>query len=155
MRATTLGVLLFATGCATVSVPPLRSEFGDVPMMDGLSYQADQSVIIETRNVRTARLVYRGRMEAGSAVVEMQKGLEANGWIDAFGNAGTQAAGLWQVRHEPIMSKQLHNGRAAHAGLLAADLARIGFTGPSAILEGPQGFFAAMCPGADPHEIVR
>jgi 2-methylcitrate dehydratase PrpD len=82
-------------------------------------------------------------------------GLEAKGWIDAFGNAGTQAAGLWQVRHEPIMSKQLHNGRAAHAGLLAADLARIGFTGPSAILEGPQGFFAAMCPGADPHDIVR
>ncbi len=82
-------------------------------------------------------------------------GLEAKGWIDALGNAGTQAAGLWQVRHEPIMSKQLHNGRAAHAGLLAADLARIGFTGPSAILEGPQGFFAAMCPGADPHEILR
>jgi 2-methylcitrate dehydratase PrpD len=82
-------------------------------------------------------------------------GLEARGWIDAFGNAGTQAAGLWQVRHEPIMSKQLHNGRAAHAGLLAADLARIGFTGPTAILEGPQGFFAAMCPGADPHDIVR
>src|SRR5262245_13327491 len=81
LRATTLGVLLLAAGCATTnSVPPLRSEFGDVPLLEGLAYQPNESVIIETRNVRTARLVYRGRMEAGSAVVEMQKGLEANGW---------------------------------------------------------------------------
>ncbi len=82
-------------------------------------------------------------------------GLPAMRWVDAFGNAGTQAAGLWQVRHEAVMSKQLHNGRAAHAGLLAADLARAGFTGPASILEGSQGFFAAMCPGADPREVVR
>jgi 2-methylcitrate dehydratase PrpD len=82
-------------------------------------------------------------------------GLAARQWVDAFGNAGTQAAGLWQVRHEPVMSKQLHNGRAAHAGLLAADLARAGFTGPASILEGPQGFFAAMCRGADPRGVVR
>jgi 2-methylcitrate dehydratase PrpD len=81
--------------------------------------------------------------------------LPSRRWLDAFGNAGTQAAGLWQVRHEPVMSKQLHNGRAAHGGLLAADLARAGFTGPASILEGPQGFFAAMCPGADPHAVVR
>jgi len=81
--------------------------------------------------------------------------LPSRRWVDAFGNAGTQAAGLWQVRHEPVMSKQLHNGRAAHGGLLAADLARAGFTGPASILEGPQGFFAAMCPGADPHAVVR
>jgi 2-methylcitrate dehydratase PrpD len=81
--------------------------------------------------------------------------LPAQRGVDAFGNAGTQAAGLWQVRHEPVMSKQLHNGRAAHGGLLAADLARAGFTGPASILEGPQGFFAAMCPGADPHAVVR
>ena len=81
--------------------------------------------------------------------------LSARQWVDAFGNAGTQSAGLWQVRHEPVMSKQLHNARAAHAGLLAADLACAGFTGPAAILEGPQGFFAAMCPGADPRDVVR
>ena len=69
--------------------------------------------------------------------------------VDALGNAGTQAAGLWQVRLEPGMGKQLHNGRAAHAGVLAADLARCGFTGASKILEGPLGFFAAMCPDGD------
>jgi 2-methylcitrate dehydratase PrpD len=66
--------------------------------------------------------------------------------VDALGNAGTQASGLWQVRLEPVMGKQLHNGRAAHAGVLAADLARDGFTGAQSILEGPLGFFNAMCP---------
>lgn len=92
-----------------------------------------------------------GSAAAGGSLL----GLDAKAWVDAFGNAGTQAAGLWQVRHEPVMSKQLHNGRAAHAGVLAADLARLGFTGPAAILEGPQGFFAAMCPGADVRDVVR
>ena len=80
LRTTTLGVLLLATGCATMSVPPLRSEFGDVPLLEGLSYQPDGSIVIETKSVRAARLLYRGRIEPGSAVVEMQKGLEANGW---------------------------------------------------------------------------
>lgn len=92
-----------------------------------------------------------GAAAAGASLL----GLDAARWIHAFGNAGTQAAGLWQVRHEPVMSKQLHNARAAHAGALAADLARLGFTGPASILEGPQGFFAAMCPGADPRDAVR
>jgi hypothetical protein len=79
-RTAILGVLLLAAGCATTSMPPLRSEFGDVPMLEGLTYQADESVVIETKSVRAARLLYRGRMEPGSVVVEMQKSLEANGW---------------------------------------------------------------------------
>jgi len=73
--------------------------------------------------------------------------LEQSVW--ALGNAGTQAAGLWQVRLEPVMSKQLHTGHAAWAGMTAASLAAAGFTGPARILEGERGFFAAMCEGAD------
>lgn len=67
----------------------------------------------------------------------------------ALGNAGTQAAGLWQVRLEPVMSKQLHTAHASWAGMTAATLAFAGFTGPQFILEGERGFFAAMCPGAN------
>ena len=59
-----------------------------------------------------------------------------------------QAAGLWQVRLEPVMGKQLHTGHAAWAGLSAATLAQAGFTGPRHILEGPHGFYAAMCADA-------
>ncbi len=72
----------------------------------------------------------------------------------ALGNAGTQAAGLWQVRLEPVMSKQLHTGHAAWAGLVAALLARSGFTGPRFILEGEKGFFRAMCDGAMPERVL-
>jgi 2-methylcitrate dehydratase PrpD len=42
------------------------------------------------------------------------------------------------------MSKHLHPGKAAFNGVLAADLAREGFTGATRILEGDRGFFRAM-----------
>jgi len=67
----------------------------------------------------------------------------------ALGNAGTQSAGLWEFMNSGGMSKHLHAGRAAEAGVLAADLARSGFTGPARILEGKQGMFRATCPDAD------
>lgn len=73
----------------------------------------------------------------------------------ALALAVSQAAGLWQTRHEPAsMGKQLHCSVAARAGLDAARLAAAGFKGPLSILEGPQGFFAAMCPGANPAAIM-
>jgi hypothetical protein len=52
------------------------------------------------------------------------------------------------------MSKHLHAGHAAQAGLRAALLAREGFTGPAAILEGEQGFFAGLCPDARPERVL-
>lgn len=81
--------------------------------------------------------------------------LDARATAHALGLAGTQASGFWQTRHESAsMAKQLHTARAAHAGLSAAMLASAGMTGPLQILEGPQGFFAATCPGADPAAVL-
>ena len=81
--------------------------------------------------------------------------LDGSDVVSALGLAGTQAAGLWQTRHEPdSMAKQLHAGHAAHAGVLAAILSKQGFQGPRSILEGEQGFFAAMCPGANPEDVL-
>src|SRR5688572_16044403 len=71
-------------------------------------------------------------------------GLNAAEMRDAFGSAGTQAAGLWEFNADGAMSKHLHPGKAAFNGVLAADLARAGFTGASRILEGERGFFRAM-----------
>lgn len=73
----------------------------------------------------------------------------------ALGNAGTMAFGLWQFIQEGAMSKHVHTGRAAANGVLAAELARYDFTGARRILEGPQGFFAAMCPDGDPSVVTR
>lgn len=75
--------------------------------------------------------------------------------VHALGNAGTQSSGLWQFLEAGTMTKHLHAGRAAEAGLLAADLARFGFTGPPTILEGAKGWFAATCPDADPGAVTR
>jgi len=68
--------------------------------------------------------------------------------------AGTQASGPWQVRHGPNDGKQLHAARAAHAGWLAATLAAAGAAGPRAMLEGEQGFFAALCPDPVPEMLL-
>lgn len=80
--------------------------------------------------------------------------LDARRMADALGSAGTQAAGLWQCRIEDTMSKQLHNGRAAQAGLQSAQLAAHGFTGAHQILEGPLGFFKGMCPDAQTDRLL-
>ncbi|MHA1598960.1 MAG: MmgE/PrpD family protein [Alphaproteobacteria bacterium] len=81
-------------------------------------------------------------------------GLDEEASVQALGNAGTQSAGLWEFLDTGAMSKHLHAGRAAEAGVVAAQLATLGFTGPPAILEGPRGFFAAACPDADPTALL-
>jgi 2-methylcitrate dehydratase PrpD len=52
------------------------------------------------------------------------------------------------------MSKHLHPGKAAFNGILAADLARDGFTGATRILEGDRGFFRATAESYDATRIT-
>ncbi|MDP9180504.1 MAG: MmgE/PrpD family protein [Chloroflexota bacterium] len=73
-------------------------------------------------------------------------GLDRVEWCHAIGLAGTQAAGL--KSGFGTMAKPLHAGRAASNGLLAALLARGGFTGNPAIIETAQGFAATHAGGA-------
>jgi 2-methylcitrate dehydratase PrpD len=82
-------------------------------------------------------------------------GLDAAQMLDALGSAGTQAAGLWEFNADGAMSKHLHPGKAAFNGILAADLARIGFTGATRILEGERGFFRAMSAAYDESRITQ
>lgn len=71
-------------------------------------------------------------------------GLTQEEMVHALGTAGTQAAGLWEFINDGAMSKHLHPGKAAQNGVLAAMLARKGFTAAKKILEGERGFFKAM-----------
>lgn len=75
--------------------------------------------------------------------------------VHALGNAGTQAAGLWEFIEDGAMSKHLHSGKAGMNGLLAALLARKGFTGALRILEGDRGFFRATAAEYDAGKVVR
>jgi len=69
-------------------------------------------------------------------------GLNKEQMVNAFGLAGTQAAGLDEWLYTGDMSKRLHAGKAAMNGLLAALLAREGYTGPSSIFNGKYGLLA-------------
>lgn len=80
--------------------------------------------------------------------------LSEDAWVWAFGNAGTQAAGLWEFRSDGTMSKHLHPGHAATAGVRSALLAGRGFTGPERILEGERGLFRALCADPSPERVV-
>ena len=80
--------------------------------------------------------------------------LSSKQMLDALGTAGTQASGLWEFNADGAMSKHLHPGKAAFNGVLAADLACIGFTGASRILEGERGFFRATSTSHDASRIT-
>lgn len=79
---------------------------------------------------------------------------EQTAW--ALGLAGTQGAGLWAFNADGTMSKRLHAGKAAHSGVLAAELAALGFTGPTQIYEYQDGgVLKAFSDASDPAPLTR
>lgn len=74
---------------------------------------------------------------------------------NALGNAGTQAAGLWEFLEDGAMSKYLHTGKAAMNGVLSSLLAKRGYTGAIKIFEGKRGFVKAYSKEVNPGEKFR
>jgi 2-methylcitrate dehydratase PrpD len=89
-----------------------------------------------------------GSFGAAAAAASLLK-LSPAQTVWALANAGSRTGGLWQMRHEPCETKSLHNVIAAQTGVQAALLAQQGVRGPSTLLEGVQGLFAAMSEHAD------
>ena len=78
LSATVAASLLLA---ACASTPrQVSTDFEDIPVPKGLAYQADDSTIVETPNVKAVRQVYRGRLEPESLATAIRSTLEANGW---------------------------------------------------------------------------
>ncbi|HUG25435.1 MmgE/PrpD family protein [Piscinibacter sp.] len=75
--------------------------------------------------------------------------LDESAFAHALATAATFAAGLQQAFRLDAMGKPLHAGRAAEAGLLAAQLARRGLTGSLDVLDGEAGFGRAMSNAPD------
>jgi 2-methylcitrate dehydratase PrpD len=92
---------------------------------------------------------------AAAAAVSHLLGADEEVMLHALGSAGTQAAGLWEFLRDAADSKQLHTAKAASDGLLAAYVARDGFTGATRILEGEQGMAAGMSSDAEPERLVE
>jgi 2-methylcitrate dehydratase PrpD len=70
-------------------------------------------------------------------------GLSVDEIADSLGNAGSQAAGLWQFIEEGAMTKLMHTAKIGFNGLLSSQLAQIGLTGAHKIFEGEKGFLKA------------
>jgi 2-methylcitrate dehydratase PrpD len=88
----------------------------------------------------TATVGHFGAAVAASVAL----GLDAGRIAHAMANAATFAAGLRHAFSADGMSKPLHAGRAAEAGVLAALAAREGVTGIMDMLEGERGFGVSM-----------
>jgi 2-methylcitrate dehydratase PrpD len=78
-------------------------------------------------------------------------GLNREQLMRALGLAATMAGGLRE--NFGTMTKPFHSGRAAEAGVVAAELALAGFTSAPNILEAHRGFFLAMGGQHDPGQI--
>jgi 2-methylcitrate dehydratase PrpD len=75
--------------------------------------------------------------------------LDAEQMLNALGIVGSKAAGSMEFLTNGAWTKRLHPGWAAHSGIIAALLARRGFTGPATIVEGKFGFLHAYSDSSD------
>jgi 2-methylcitrate dehydratase PrpD len=89
-----------------------------------------------------------GSFGAAAAAASLY-GLDAMRFAHALATVATFAAGLQQAFRMDSMSKPLHAGHAAEAGVLAALAAREGVTGSLDVIEGESGFGRAMSDGPD------
>jgi 2-methylcitrate dehydratase PrpD len=80
-----------------------------------------------------------------AAAAGMLSGLTAAQLSSAIGIACSMSSGIIEANRTGGTVKRVHCGWAAHAGVVAADLARHGLTGPPTALEGRFGLLQAFC----------
>ena len=83
-----------------------------------------------------------GPFGAAAVAAGVLLGLDAAQMTIAVGIAGSLAGGLMEFARSGTgaMVKRLHLGRASESGVMAANLAADGFTGPRSVIEGEAGF---------------
>jgi 2-methylcitrate dehydratase PrpD len=80
--------------------------------------------------------------------------LDAEALTLALGIAGTQAAGSLEYLGDGAWTKRLNPGWAGHAGIVAARLAKNGFTGPATVLEGRYGLLRGYTDEPRPERLL-
>ena len=84
-----------------------------------------------------------GAIGAAAACANLRR-LSPEQTTAAIALSASQAGGI--MANFGTMTKPFHAGRAAHAGLVSARLAELGFTAAADALEHPQGFLSAVSP---------
>jgi 2-methylcitrate dehydratase PrpD len=109
--------------------------------MAGYDEEANNSVFFDRGQHATAICGTVGAAVAAG----MLRGLSADELTSAIGIACSMGSGVIEANRTGGTIKRVHCGWAAHAGVVAADLARHGLTGPPTVLEGRFGFLQAFC----------
>lgn len=80
-----------------------------------------------------------------AAAAAVAYGLSTEQTAHAMAIACSMGAGLLEANRAGGSVKRMHCGWAAHSGIVAAQSAAAGLTGPPTVLEGRFGFFQAYC----------
>ncbi|MCF8110115.1 MAG: MmgE/PrpD family protein [Desulfobacteraceae bacterium] len=96
----------------------------------------------------TGTVASLGAAAAGAKVL----GLDTKKTAWAIGISGSLAGGIFEFLREGSMNKLLHAGNAASNGITAAFMANDGFTGPTTVIEGEEGFCRAF---SDEYDISK
>ncbi|MBN9472445.1 MAG: MmgE/PrpD family protein [Burkholderiales bacterium] len=91
-----------------------------------------------------------------AAAASVILGLDAERTAWALGLAGTQSGGLYAFSVDGTDSKRFHPGRAAHAGIMSAEMAELGLTGPASLYEAEDGgWLRAFSDRPEPEQLTQ
>ncbi|WP_459617424.1 MmgE/PrpD family protein [Bordetella sp. 2513F-2] len=96
-----------------------------------------------------------GSFGAAAATTALAAPGDAQAMYHALATAASFAAGLQQAFRSDAMTKALHAGNAANAGVRAGLGAAHGLTGAAGMLDGPVGFGAALAGSPDWSNVVQ
>ena len=151
------GVVAFPTALAMADITPVSGKDFICAVVAGYD------VIVRLgRALKPAEHYGRGFHPTGTcgafgaaAVAARLLGLRGDNYTHALGIAGSQAAGSMEYLAQGAWTKRLHPGWASHSGIWAALLARAGYTGPTTIIEGRDGFLTAYSGDPDPSLVLK
>lgn len=81
---------------------------------------------------------------AAAVITAKLAGRGRDGIVDALGIGGSFTSGLLECIPSGSSAKRLHAGWAGLCGVVAADTARLGFTGPKTVFEGRLGVYHSL-----------
>ena len=149
-----------------VVVYPTALAMSDVAPVDGKTFIAAAAAGYEVmvrlgRALKPAEHYGRGFHPTGTcgafgaaAIAARLLGLTGESFAHALGIAGSQTAGSMEFLAQGTWTKRFHPGWAAHSGIWAGLLARSGFTGPTTIIEGRNGFLESYSDDPDPDLVL-
>jgi 2-methylcitrate dehydratase PrpD len=149
---------------ATVGIVPPALAISETIKIDGLSFVTAIVVAYELHTrlgIATTEVppttgmstTYQGASLAAALVCSKLLKYDADRTRNALGNAYSQLAGIQQVLREGTDMMVVQQGLSGMSGVLAAELARVGISGPKEIMTGRYGYFPIFHP--DRHDIDK